>query len=98
MFSLNEEQKMFQESIRQFAKDVVEPRAAEIDEKGEFPWDMVEKLKENGFMGLPFPEEYGGEGADLAREPAPEPPARLEPLDHGSHEVVERVQPVLRKG
>ena len=65
MFQLNEEQKMFQQSIRQFAKDVVEPRAAEIDEKGEFPWDMVEKLKENGFMGLPFAEEYGGEGADL---------------------------------
>ena len=65
MYQLNEEQKMFQESIRQFAKDVVEPRAAEIDAKGEFPWDMVEKLKENGFMGLPFAEEYGGEGADL---------------------------------
>ncbi|HEY5473002.1 MAG TPA: acyl-CoA dehydrogenase family protein, partial [Candidatus Limnocylindrales bacterium] len=65
MFQLNEEQKMFQQSIRQFAKDVVEPRAADIDAKGEFPWDMVEKLKENGFMGLPFAEEYGGEGADL---------------------------------
>jgi len=65
MFQLSEEQKMFQESIRQFAKDVVEPRAADIDASGEFPWDMVEKLKENGFMGLPFAEEYGGEGADL---------------------------------
>jgi alkylation response protein AidB-like acyl-CoA dehydrogenase len=65
MFQLNEEQKMFQESRRQFAKDVVEPRAADIDATGEFPWDMVEKLKENGFMGLPFAEEYGGEGADL---------------------------------
>jgi alkylation response protein AidB-like acyl-CoA dehydrogenase len=65
MFQLSEEQKMFQQSIRQFAKDVVEPRAADIDAKGEFPWDMVEKLKENGFMGLPFAEEYGGEGADL---------------------------------
>ncbi|PKQ27924.1 MAG: acyl-CoA dehydrogenase [Candidatus Anoxymicrobium japonicum] len=63
MFQLDEEQKMFQQSIRQFAKDVVEPRAAEIDESGEFPWDIVEKLKENGFLGLPFAEEYGGEGA-----------------------------------
>ena len=65
LFDLTEEQKMFQESIREFARNVVEPRAAEIDERGEYPWDMLEKLKENGFMGLPFPEEYGGEGADL---------------------------------
>ncbi|MFH1151453.1 MAG: acyl-CoA dehydrogenase family protein [Actinomycetota bacterium] len=64
-YEINEEQKMFQESIRDFAKTVVEPRAMEIDEKGEFPWDMVEALKKNGFMGLPFAEEYGGEGADL---------------------------------
>ncbi|MBK5092596.1 MAG: acyl-CoA dehydrogenase [Actinobacteria bacterium] len=64
-YDLTDEQKMFQESIRDFAKSVVEPRAMEIDEKGEFPWDMVEELKKNGFMGLPFAEEYGGEGADL---------------------------------
>ncbi|HEY5531846.1 MAG TPA: acyl-CoA dehydrogenase family protein [Candidatus Anoxymicrobiaceae bacterium] len=65
MYELSEETKLFQESIRDFAKNVVEPRAIEIDESGEFPWDMVEKLKETGFIGLPFAEEYGGEGADL---------------------------------
>jgi alkylation response protein AidB-like acyl-CoA dehydrogenase len=65
MYELSEETKLFQESIRDFAKNVVEPRAIEIDETGEFPWDMVEKLKETGFIGLPFAEEYGGEGADL---------------------------------
>ncbi len=65
MFDLNEEQKMFRDSIRDFAKNVVEPRAMEIDEKGEFPWDMVEKLRENDILGLPFEEEYGGQGADL---------------------------------
>src|SRR5450756_420213 len=64
-YDLTDEQKMFQESIRDFAKTVVEPRAMEIDEKGEFPWDMVEELKKNGFMGLPFEEQYGGEGADM---------------------------------
>ncbi len=65
MYDLNEETKMFQQSIRDFAKNVVEPRAMEIDESGEFPWDMVEKLRENDILGLPFAEEYGGQGADL---------------------------------
>jgi alkylation response protein AidB-like acyl-CoA dehydrogenase len=65
MYELNEETKMFQMSIRDFAKNVVEPRAMEIDESGEFPWDMVEKLRENDILGLPFEEKYGGQGADL---------------------------------
>lgn len=65
MYDLNEEQKMFRDSIRDFAKNVVEPRAMEIDESGEFPWDMVEKLRENDILGLPFAEEHGGQGADL---------------------------------
>ncbi len=65
MYELNEETKMFQQSIRELAKNVVEPRAMEIDESGEFPWDMVEKLRENDILGLPFAEEYGGQGADL---------------------------------
>ncbi|MDD5748463.1 MAG: acyl-CoA dehydrogenase [Actinomycetota bacterium] len=64
-YDLTEEQKMFRESIRELAKEKIEPRAAEIDEKGEFPWDMVELLRENDILGLPFAEEYGGQGADL---------------------------------
>ena len=64
-YELTEEQKMFQQSIRELAKNEVEPRAIEIDEKGEFPWDMVELLKQNDILGLPFEEEYGGQGADL---------------------------------
>jgi alkylation response protein AidB-like acyl-CoA dehydrogenase len=64
-YDLTEEQKMFQQSIREFAKNVVEPRAMEIDETGEFPWDMVEKMNDNDMLGLPFEEEYGGQGADL---------------------------------
>ena len=65
MYELSEETKMFQMSIREFAKNVVEPRAMEIDESGEFPWDMVEKLRENDILGLPFEEKYGGQDADL---------------------------------
>jgi len=64
-YDLTEEQKMFQQSISEFAKNVVEPRAMEIDETGEFPWDMVKKLNDNEILGLPFEEQYGGQGADL---------------------------------
>lgn len=64
-YGLTEEQKMLQESIRELAKDKIEPRAMEIDEQAEFPWDILEVLRENEIMGLPFAEEYGGQGADL---------------------------------
>jgi len=64
-YDLNEEQKMLQESIRELVHDKVEPRAMEIDAEGEYPWDILEIFKENGIMGLPFEEKYGGEGADL---------------------------------
>jgi alkylation response protein AidB-like acyl-CoA dehydrogenase len=47
------------------AQDKIQPRAAEIDEKGEFPWDIVELFREYGLMGVAMPEAYGGTGADL---------------------------------
>jgi alkylation response protein AidB-like acyl-CoA dehydrogenase len=65
MYELTDEQKMLQQTVRQIAKDKVEPRAAEIDETGEYPWDMFEVLKENDLFALCFPEELGGAGADL---------------------------------
>ncbi|MEJ5187002.1 MAG: acyl-CoA dehydrogenase family protein, partial [Candidatus Geothermincolales bacterium] len=65
MYELTEEQKMLQQTVRQLAKEKVEPRAAEIDAKGEYPWDMFELLKENDLLSLPYPEELGGSGADL---------------------------------
>ncbi|MCG2795861.1 MAG: acyl-CoA dehydrogenase family protein, partial [Actinomycetia bacterium] len=64
-YGLNEEQKMLQESIRELARDKIEPRAIEIDETGEYPWDILELFKENEIIGLPFEEKYGGQGADL---------------------------------
>ena len=64
-YSLTEEQRMLQESIRELARDKIEPRAIEIDEEGEYPWDILELFKENEIIGLPFAEEYGGQGADL---------------------------------
>lgn len=65
MFDLTDEQKLLQKTVRQIAKERVEPRAAEIDEKGEYPRDMFELLKENELLSLCFPEEYEGSGADL---------------------------------
>jgi len=48
--------------VREFAEREVRPRAHEIDEKGEYPADLVAKMAELGLMGIPFPEEYGGAG------------------------------------
>jgi len=64
-YELSEEQRLFQDTVRRLAKERVEPRAADIDRTGEFPWDMVELFREYGLIGVGMPEEYGGGGADL---------------------------------
>ena len=63
-FLLTEEQKLIRDTVRDFAQNEIAPRAREMDEKGEFPWEIVHEMAELGFMGLPIPEEYGGAGAD----------------------------------
>ncbi len=63
-FDLTDEQKAIQSLCREFARDEVAPRAEEYDAKAEFPYDLVRKMAELGLMGLPFPEEWGGAGAD----------------------------------
>jgi len=50
------------QAVRELARERVAPRAAEIDETAEFPWDMVELFRENDLFGLPFDEELGGTG------------------------------------
>src|SRR3990172_1971927 len=62
-FKLADEQEMMRDVVRRMSKEKIAPRAAEIDEKGEFPWDIVELYRENQILGLPIPEEYGGTGA-----------------------------------
>jgi butyryl-CoA dehydrogenase len=64
-FSLNEEQLEIQRTARQFAEEVIQPRAEEMDRTGAFPYDIVRQMGELGLLGLPFPEEYGGAGADF---------------------------------
>ena len=61
---LTEEQKMIQKMARDFAEKHVAPIAAEMDEKGEVPFDNIRRMAELGFLGLTAPEEYGGVGAD----------------------------------
>jgi butyryl-CoA dehydrogenase len=63
-FELTEEQRAIQSLCREFARDEVKPRAEEIDANAEFPYDLVKKMADLGLMGLPFPEAYGGAGAD----------------------------------
>jgi short-chain 2-methylacyl-CoA dehydrogenase len=63
-FDLTDDQKAIQRLARDFAQNEVRPRAEEMDREEAFPYDLVAQMAELGFMGLPFPEEYGGSGAD----------------------------------
>jgi alkylation response protein AidB-like acyl-CoA dehydrogenase len=64
MLLLKEEHLQVREMARRFADEVVAPRARDLDEREEFPDDLVRQMGELGFMGLPFPETYGGAGLD----------------------------------
>jgi alkylation response protein AidB-like acyl-CoA dehydrogenase len=55
----------WREKAREVAKSVVAPRAAEIDEKGEFAWDLAEAYSKHGFLSLLIPKEYGGMDTDI---------------------------------
>ena len=63
-FELTEEQRMIRDTVREFALGEIVPRARDIDEQGEFPHDLIKQMGKLGLMGLPFPEKYGGSGAD----------------------------------
>lgn len=63
-FDLSTEQLMIKKTIREFADEEVAPGALERDQTKQFPKEIFAKLSSLGIMGLPFPEEYGGAGAD----------------------------------
>ncbi|OAT81838.1 acyl-CoA dehydrogenase [Desulfotomaculum copahuensis] len=63
-FDLTPDQQMIRDVVRDFADNEIAPRAAETDRTGQFPMDIVKKLAQLDLMGLPFPEQYGGAGAD----------------------------------
>src|SRR5918911_3946293 len=63
-FDLSPEQRLIQETVRDFARAEVAPVAEELDREHRFPYEIIGKLGELGLMGIPFPEDYGGGGAD----------------------------------
>ncbi|MDO5062883.1 MAG: acyl-CoA dehydrogenase [Peptostreptococcaceae bacterium] len=63
-FSFSKEQLLLKEMLREFAQNEVKPLAAEIDEEERFPEETVAKMVKVGMMGIPFPKQYGGTGAN----------------------------------
>jgi alkylation response protein AidB-like acyl-CoA dehydrogenase len=61
-YALTDDQIDFRDTIRQIVAERVAPRAAEIDAKAEYPWDLRKLFAEQDLLGLPFPTEYGGTG------------------------------------
>src|SRR6187397_228328 len=61
-YALTPDQVDFRDTIRQIVRERVAPRAAEIDAKAEYPWDLRKLFAEQDLLGLPFDEEYGGTG------------------------------------
>jgi short-chain 2-methylacyl-CoA dehydrogenase len=63
-FELSDEQRLLRDTVRDFARQEVAPVAEELDRTKAFPYELVAKMGKLGLMGIPFPEEYGGGGAD----------------------------------
>jgi alkylation response protein AidB-like acyl-CoA dehydrogenase len=63
-FEFTETQRTIRDMVRDFTEKVLEPKAAEIDEKGSFCMENFKRMAELGLTGIPIPEEYGGAGAD----------------------------------
>ncbi len=61
---LNEQQKMIQKMVREFAEKEVAPIAAELDEKEEYPTETLKKMAKLGLLSIIIPQEYGGAGLD----------------------------------
>jgi len=63
-FDLTEDQRAFQQTIDQFAREIVAPRAAAIDKSGEFPTDVMHAAAGHGLLGVTIPKTWGGAGRD----------------------------------
>lgn len=67
-FQLTEEQNDIRAYVREFAEAIIAPRSAQIDEEAKFPWDMFKEMVNNGLVGMPYPERFGGGAADPVTE------------------------------
>ena len=65
MFEFNEEQRLTQKSVRDFARKELAPKASYWDAREEFPWESLKKMAEIGLTGSRLPASYGGAGTDL---------------------------------
>lgn len=63
-FEFTDEQNMFRDTIREFGQNEIDPLVEEYEKKEDFPKELFPKLGEMGFLGITFPEEYGGVGLD----------------------------------
>ena len=61
---LTEEQKIIQQTMRDFAQNELAPVADELDQAEEFPWKNFKRMAELGLLGMILPAEYGGSGSD----------------------------------
>ena len=64
-FTLSKEHEMARSLFREFAEKEVKPLAIEVDETEEFPVENEKKMAKAGFLGIPIPKEYGGQGCDV---------------------------------
>ena len=64
-FTLDKKHSMARSLFREFAENEVKPLAQEVDENEAFPVETVKKMARYGFMGIPVPKEYGGQGCDI---------------------------------
>jgi len=67
-FELAEEQKIFREQIRNFAETEIAPLVEEAEETETTPLEIFPKMGKLGYLGITYPEEYGGAGADKITE------------------------------
>ena len=65
LFQTTRGQEALRAQIRQFAEEEIRPQAFLMDQNNEFPEEAIRKLGERGWMGLPYPDEYGGAGLDV---------------------------------
>ena len=63
-FTLDKKHEMARSLFKEFAETEVKPLAQETDETEAFPAETVKKMQKYGFMGIPVPKEYGGQGCD----------------------------------
>ena len=64
-FKFSEEQELFRRTASQFAQKEVAPLVEELEHRQEFPPELLKRMGELGFLGIPYPEEYGGSGGDV---------------------------------